>query len=863
MRKKTTHYIRNAVLLSIAVLLLILVGGYVLAQVYKKEILAEVNASINEKINGTLDIADIHFTFFNNFPSFSLTLENPVVRDSLYSTHHIELFRADKIILQLDLLKLLRGEINLRTITIEHATISLVKMNNGYSNTNIFKKNTASPNEPGASSSLTATVNKVFLKDVQFSMVDSTKNKWFNIQFKDIEQNFDVTPEAIKAKVEGIVYFGGLAFNAEKGSYLTNKTAKVNLMLDFNIQEKKMDIKASTIEIDKVKFLLRGNFAFNDTARMHLEIDAPRITVDQANTILTQHIASKLLAFKFENPLLAAIRIDGKLFPGSKPAVDVFFKTENNILTMRSKTFTEVNTLGWFLNHVDPTLVNDDHNSKVILSRFHANLGGIPLRSKLTITDLITPHLQMNATVNMPMEDLHGIVDTSKFIFNGGSLDVAFNYDGKLVEYIDTLNHLFLANVNGSVKVRNANMIYVPHGFEFENVNTNMVFDDSLLTIKELSVDINKNSVSVTGSVLHFIPFLFVPGESLFAELTVNAGSIDFDNFTSEETSNKSSAKKPAAKKKTPQKQINQTIDNIISTMEADILLRAEKITSGRFNATEVEGHVLMADDFVKFRDMKMNTSGGTFALNGSVTSLQSAPYTMTISASINNADISSLFYSFNNFNQKTITHENLKGQITTRVDFNTQLKKDYSVQPKSMNGKIIIAIKNGALIKLDGLDKISQYAFKNRDFSNIEFAQLKDTIHLNGQQLTMTRMQIQSSLITLYAEGTYGFAGGTDMSIQIPLSNLKKRDKDYKPKNVGPDTKLGPSIFLRARDGSDGKIQISYDPFKDFYKEKGMITNTTEKDAANEAVIERNSELQPSDSLANKKSKKKPKKKE
>ncbi|HUM47083.1 MAG TPA: AsmA-like C-terminal region-containing protein, partial [Chitinophagales bacterium] len=821
-----------------------------------------MNASINEKINGTLEIADIHFTLFNNFPSFSLTLENPVVRDSLYAAHHVELFRADKIILQLELLRLLRGEINLRTITIEHATISLVKMKNGYSNTNIFKKNTSSPKEPGTSSSLTATMNKVFLKDVQFSMVDSTKNKWFKIQLKDIEQVFDITPEAIKAKVKGIVYFGGLAFNAEKGSYLTDKTAKVNLVLDFNIQEKKMDIKASTIEIDKVKFLLRGNFAFNDTAQMHLEIDAPRITVDQANTILTQHIAAKLLAFKFENPLLAAIRIDGKLFPGSKPAVDVFFRTENNILTMKSKTFTEVNTLGWFLNHVDPTLVNDDHNSKVILSRFHANLGGIPLRSKVTITDLITPHLLMNATVNMPMEDLHGIVDTSKFIFNGGSLDVAFNYDGKLVEYVDTVHHLFLASVNGSVNVRNANVTYVPRGFEFENVSTDMVFGDSLLTINQLSLEINKNPVSVTGRVLHFIPFLFVPGQSLFAELIVNAGSIDFDNFTSEKTT-KSSAKKSVAKKKTPQKQINQTIDNILSTMEADILLRAEKISSGRFNATKVEGHVLMADDFVKFRDIKMNTSGGTFALSGSVTSLQSAPYNMTISASINNADISSLFYSFNDFNQKTVTHENLKGQITTRADFNAQLKKDYAVQPKSMNGKIIIAIKNGALINLDGLDKISQYAFKNRDFSTIEFAQLKDTIRLKGQQLTMSRMQIQSSVVTLYAEGTYGFAGGTDMSIQIPLSNLKKRDKDYKPTNVSADTKLGPSIFLRARDGSDGKIQISYDPFKDFYKEKEMTGTALEKDAANEPVAGENSGLQQDDSLANKKGKKKEKKKE
>ncbi len=62
---------------------------------------------------------------------------------------------------------------------------------------------------------------------------------------------------------------------------------------------------------------------------------------------------------------------------------------------------------------------------------------------------------------------------------------------------------------------------------------------------------------------------------------------------------------------------------------------------------------------------------------------------------------------------------------------------------------------------------------------------------------------------------------GNTDMSIQVPLSNLKKRKADYKPENTGTDKKGGASIYIRGRPGPDGNIQFKPDLFKKFRKDK------------------------------------------
>ena len=81
--------------------------------------------------------------------------------------------------------------------------------------------------------------------------------------------------------------------------------------------------------------------------------------------------------------------------------------------------------------------------------------------------------------------------------------------------------------------------------------------------------------------------------------------------------------------------------------------------------------------------------------------------------------------------------------------------------------------------------------------------------------------MEIESSVLSIFVEGIYGLKGNTDISIQVPLSNLKKRDSAYKPENIGVDKNTGSSLFIRARPGLDGTIQFKADLFNKFGKEE------------------------------------------
>jgi hypothetical protein len=186
------------------------------------------------------------------------------------------------------------------------------------------------------------------------------------------------------------------------------------------------------------------------------------------------------------------------------------------------------------------------------------------------------------------------------------------------------------------------------------------------------------------------------------------------------------------------------------------------------------------------------------------------------------NMDVKTVMNSFNNFGLNGISASNLSGKFFTNIVANATLNNELEPYPKSIDAKVFFSLKNGALINYEPIKAIQKFAFKKRDFSNIIFAELKDTVTVKDEKITINRMEIESTALRMYVEGLYDVTGkATDLSFQVPISNLKKRDEDYIPTNKGVDNKGGMSIFIRAKPNDKGEIKFSYDLFGRFRKNK------------------------------------------
>jgi hypothetical protein len=136
-------------------------------------------------------------------------------------------------------------------------------------------------------------------------------------------------------------------------------------------------------------------------------------------------------------------------------------------------------------------------------------------------------------------------------------------------------------------------------------------------------------------------------------------------------------------------------------------------------------------------------------------------------------------------------------------------------IVPNSLKGTIDFSIMDGQLIDFEPMAKIQETVMKKRDLSEVRFGTLQNSLDIDSTTLTLHRMEIRSTAFTLYAEGTYDLKNGADMSLQVPLSNLKGHSGDIPPESRGNDSKAGLSVRLRAKTGDDGKLKITWDPFR------------------------------------------------
>ena len=262
-------------------------------------------------------------------------------------------------------------------------------------------------------------------------------------------------------------------------------------------------------------------------------------------------------------------------------------------------------------------------------------------------------------------------------------------------------------------------------------------------------------------------------------------------------------------------KKISNVIDKLYEKLEFDLTVQLDQLSFDKLRGSNMNGRVVLSNHTLEAKNFTVNVADGNIAFSMSVANLHKAINPISMTASVRNADIKKFFYSFNNFGLKALTDENLEGKITLNGKFWAAVDDDFTLWVPSMGGKAQFSVTRGALRNFEPLQNMSNFLFKKRDFANVHFGEIKSSLSIRATEIDIEKMEIESTVLRLFVEGRYSLKDSTSLELQVPLSNLKKRDKDYHPENVGVDTKVGPSVFLHVYKDKKGNTVIAYDPFK------------------------------------------------
>ncbi|MFS8083214.1 MAG: AsmA-like C-terminal region-containing protein, partial [Ginsengibacter sp.] len=708
---------------------------------------------------------------------------------------------------------LIKGKFQLKGITSENGVIDIFTDTSGYSNDYLLKthQSTNTKNKPSENSSVLSFLK---LKNFRFILDDKRKEKLYDISAKRLLLKFTNEDSILKINTDADLLIHSLAFNLERGSFAKEKTFEGDFTLLFHKINQQLTGEKNKISIENHSFIISSRFDLKGPdPQFYLSIESKKLFYNLAKSLLPGKIAQSLSIVNVNGPIDVEAIIDGPL-KGGDPKINVHWQIGKTDLMTPFTSFSSASFQGNFTNHVNESLPRTDPNSKIDISDFSAEWNSIPVFSKLMeIDNLSVPILKTDLQSNFPLEKLNELLGSGSFSLTTGHASALLTYQGPLVN-----NNQHNSLVNGEINFNNGNILYTPRNVNLKNVNGKLLFNNSRVQVRNLSCDVLNNKIIMNGSADNLISLLNSEPNKAIINWNIYSPSLNLASFIYLLKNRNTNSHKTSGKNKLGK--IAGQIDDLLDRGNINLDIKADKMNYKKLNANNFSAHVALYPESYQVKNVIMYFNGGSINLDGTLSNKSSNQHAGNFSATLKNIDINKIFTAFNNFGQTGIEANNLSGRLDANVSGSLLMNDEGKAYPNSITSQVNFSLKNGALINFSPIQKIQNFIFKKRNFSDIKFAELKNKLEIANQEIKINRMEIASSVIRVYVEGVYSLKGNTDLSIQIPFNNFKKQDSNYIPTNKGINKKAGRSLYLRGRPGPDGNVEFKVDLFNKFRKE-------------------------------------------
>ena len=800
------------VLKIFAVLFLLLIAAYVCLAWYvnsnKQEVLASITKSINEDMTGSLVIGDMEPTFLTGFPGVSLRLSNVVIRDSLYAVHKRTLLFAGEIDVTVNALALVRGTVDIQKVHIKDAAIDLFTDASGYTNTSVFKKkkDTAPKEEEDKSF---PELRKFVLENVSFKSENMMRNKLFSFKVYELKGSADYESPGFHADVDLKAFAESMAFSTIHGSFMKNRELDGNFDITYDKDEGALLFKPERLSIGGEEFIVGAKLGVGGNSVFTINIKNESILWLNAANLLSPNITEKLKMFDIKKPIWVTCDLVGDFNAEGDPLILVNAKIKDNTLDSPGGTIDNCNFKGVFTNNYINGKGYGDPNSAIKLLDFKGEYKGIPFAmNKAYILNLEKPVAVGDVRSEFEVSKLAGLIDEDLFKFSSGTASAKLEYKADIVDFRITKPYL-----KGEVNIKKANILYVPRKLNLKDVSVALDFTENDLNISEIALKSAKSTVYMKGSVKNFLNLYYTDPEKIVLNWEINSPQLNIGEFMGFLGGRQ---RGKAASKKDRRGNFTEELNTIFERSQVDMKLKVDKLFYNRFMATNTRAEVVLANSQVIVKNAGLNHAGGSLVINGSMSQTPAKNNPYKLNATIKNADIQKFFYAFHNFGMKSLTSENIRGYFSSTVKVSGLISDTGSPVRNSMSGNVNFTVKKGSLINFEPVISVGKFAFPFRDVKNITFTNLNGNLAVKNGKVTISPMQINSSLLNMDVVGVYAFGPGTNINISVPLRNPEKDRGITDEQELAERRNRGIVLHLIAADDEKGDVKIKLGKKKD-----------------------------------------------
>ena len=796
---KQFNIFKTILIVLLSLVVLIPLASVVLASLYRDKIKDYVLAEVNKELLAPVSISDkVDLTLFQQFPYVSLELNDVFVREVSEQTKNDTLFYFREVYLGFNILDIINKNYNIKKIAAEKGVVKIKRDKEGKGNYEIFKTR-----KDTIASSFSIALNEVKFRDTRLYYLDEALGQDISSYQEKIKLKGDFSEKQFSLDIasRGQLYL----FEQSKKEILRDKKLGIELVLNVNSEKGIYTFEKGDVTVAQMQVAVTGSIRSSRSGgETNLSVDGKNFDVSEIISLLPESAANKLADYSSDGGLYFKASYKGKTSEGNSPSLNADFGIEKGDISHKPSgiSLEEVSVKGnYTMKDIRKT-----ETATLSVSSFHASLADGRLSGAFSIRNFLHPDVQATVDAEFDLQKLvHFLhLDTLEEISGTAALNASFRASFNDMENI-TAEEISRATTSGNVALKDASFKLKGNKRSFKELNGDFAFNNNELKIEFFSGVISGTDFALTGYFRNILQYFLLPDQQLYINASAKSELINLDQLLEEGNTTETATV------------TNEEYHlNLSPNLAFDIMLSAQELKFRKFSAKEIKGIVKLKDGYFTANNLSFTGMSGSAKADLSLIKNPENNFDISCDAVISDIDVQQLFYECENFGQKFITDENMRGRATANISLTGVLSPSLIMDLSKLEVKSNLAVSKGELVDFKPLEELSRF-IKVEDLNHVKFASMSNNIEIKDKKVIIPLMKIQSSAIDIDVSGTHGFDNNMEYHFRVFLSDIlfgkaRKAKKENEEFGYLEDDGRGKTSLYLTMKGVDGNYRFSYD---------------------------------------------------
>lgn len=697
------------------VLLLLFIGLLSIPFLFKGKIISLIKETANQELNATLDFSEVDISVFKSFPELYISIDSLTITGKEVF-ENLELINISRLGLGLDLWSVLGSEIKVREIDLIKPKIHVKVLQDGRANYDIAKSDSSSTSAEESSSSFSLKLKKYSIQDGLIIYDDQSMGFLAKIEHFKHEGTGDYTNDIVQLKTVSISDTLTIAY--EGVPYLNKVFLKGDCNLELDLAKSIYTFKENEFLLNDLPIYFNGSIGLpNETdISMDFQFEAKKSEFKSVLSLIPAIYAKDFDKVKTAGKFALKGAVKGIYNDTKMPGFDIALKIEDAMFRYPDLP-SSVENIQVNLKMTNPDGIED--HTVIDLQKMHLEMAGNPFDAKiLTQTPVSDPKIDgfIKGKIDLstvqqfmpvtPGESYQGVIESDITLKGNMSAIEKEQYDQFYAAgYLKMQQFIYQTTDMPRIAIEQAHFTFSPQALE-------------VLTLNMLA---GKSDFSIQGNAKNYLAY-YLKDEPLQAIFSSQSRYIDANEWLPTDTVASSTNASSTSSESSEIVEVPKNIDFTFKGSVGELVYEDKHLKN-------VNGTFILANQEMRFEEMKASFLGGLLAMNGTYNTQIPNQAKVDFSMDIQKFDLPQTFNTFVTVQKLAPIIENSSGAYSMGFSFTSLLKPNMEPDLNSIQGKgkmlthNILVKNSGVLGKLADQFKMDQFKQISLNNVNISFA--------------------------------------------------------------------------------------------------------------------------------------------